>query len=104
MYALYTQYWQIIDRLECFQPDGKGSPNLTSSAACNMWTMPHKTQVLGIDTQHPFNRNTPLLPSDLSIFHSYAGKSALLAPETKTFAGSYGHPCSASAHARCSLN
>ena len=29
-------------RIVCSQPDGKGSPNLTSSAACNMWTMPHQ--------------------------------------------------------------
>ena len=65
MYVLYTQY-----KIECSQPDVKGSPNLTSTAACNMWTMPHKTQVVGIDMQHPFNRNIRLLPSDLSIFHS----------------------------------
>ena len=68
--------------LECSQPDGKGSPNLTSSAACNMWTMPHKTQVVEIAMQHPFNRNTRLLPSDLSIFHSPSGKVALPAPKT----------------------
>ena len=63
-------------KLVCSQPDGKGSPNLTSSAACNMWTMPHKTQVVTIAMQHPFNRNTRLLPSDLSTFHSPADKQA----------------------------
>ena len=77
---------------------------VTSFAACDMWTMPHKTQVVGIDTQHQFNRNTQLLPSDLSSFHSPADKTALLAPETKAFAGSQGCPCSASTRARCSLN
>ena len=62
-------------KLVCSQPDGKGSPNLTSSAACNMWTMPHKTQVVTIAMQHPFNRTTRLLPSDLSIFYSPVDKT-----------------------------
>ena len=44
--------------LECSQPDGKGSPNLISSATCNTWTVTHKTQVVVTDMQHPFNRNT----------------------------------------------
>ena len=44
--------------LECSQTDGKGSPNLISSATCNTWTMTHKMQVVATDMQYPFNRNT----------------------------------------------
>ena len=49
-------------KLQCSQPDGKGSQNLSSFAACNIWTMPHKTQVVGIAMQNPFNRNTDYSP------------------------------------------
>ncbi len=49
-------------KLQCSQPDGKSSPNLSSFAACNMQTMPHKTQVVGIAMQNPFNCNTDYSP------------------------------------------